>query len=224
MLVIYNVLITEIAVGSSKKNEISNKIDEDISVLATYVKNLITLGIVKKELHYGETYTRKTIYAIEYIMFCFWYYFVAQDILSIFRGVTDLAYKYIELELSSYMRSVFDDIGKQYLGKLLIDGKCAINFSDIDNWWRANPKTKSQDKIDIMGAYRDSKLFAEGIWTNDKVDFEVLEIFVGRGEMFGYKKKHFYLFAKTGFSKVCIDRVADMGNVTFTNYDEMLTV
>lgn len=45
---IYNAVITAIATGSSKMNEISNKIDEDTSVCATYIKNLITLGIVKK--------------------------------------------------------------------------------------------------------------------------------------------------------------------------------
>lgn len=35
---IYNAVITAIATGSSKMNEISNKIDEDTSVCATYIK------------------------------------------------------------------------------------------------------------------------------------------------------------------------------------------
>ena len=61
---IYNAVITAIATGSSKMNEISNKIDEDTSVCATYIKNLITLGIVKKESPYGKKSTRKTIYSI----------------------------------------------------------------------------------------------------------------------------------------------------------------
>jgi AAA+ ATPase superfamily predicted ATPase len=45
---IYNAVITAIATGCSKMNEISNKIDENTRVCATYIKNLITLGIVKK--------------------------------------------------------------------------------------------------------------------------------------------------------------------------------
>ena len=68
---IYNAVITAIATGSSKMNEISNKIDEDTSVCATYIKNLITLGIVKKETPYGEKSTRKTVYSIEDNMFRF---------------------------------------------------------------------------------------------------------------------------------------------------------
>ena len=51
---IYNPVITAIATGCSKINGISNKIDEDTSVCATYIKNLITLGIVKKIALRGE--------------------------------------------------------------------------------------------------------------------------------------------------------------------------
>lgn len=45
---IYKAVITAIAAGSSKMNEISNMIDEDTSVCAAYIKNLITRGTVKK--------------------------------------------------------------------------------------------------------------------------------------------------------------------------------
>ena len=99
---IYNAVITAIATGSSKMNEISNKIDEDTSVCATYIKNLITLGIVKKESPYGEKSTRKTIYSIEDNMFRFWYRFVPENTSVISRGATDLAYSRICLLYTSY--------------------------------------------------------------------------------------------------------------------------
>ncbi len=219
---IYNAVITAIATGSSRMNEISNKIDEDTGVCATYIKNLIALGIVKKELPYGEKSTRKTIYSIEDPMFRFWYRFVPENTSIISRGAADLAWGRIEPELSSYMGSVFEDICRQYLWKLLLDGKCAVNFSQIGRWWGTNPKTKTQEEIDIMGADRSTALFAECKWTNEKVDLGVLETLVKRSEMFHYKKKHFYLFAKTGFTKGCIDKATEMGNVTLVAYDEML--
>jgi Predicted ATPase (AAA+ superfamily) len=46
---LYNALITAIATGSSKLNEISNVIGEETSVSAIYIKNLIELGIIKKK-------------------------------------------------------------------------------------------------------------------------------------------------------------------------------
>lgn len=82
----YNAVIAAIAVGCSKMNEISNKIDEDTSVCAAYIKNLITLGIVKKESPYGERSSRKTIYSIEDNMFRFWYCFVPENTSIISRG------------------------------------------------------------------------------------------------------------------------------------------
>ena len=195
---IYNAVITAIATGSSKMNEISNKIDEDTSVCATYIKNLITLGIVKKESPYGKKSTRKTIYSIEDNMFHFWYRFVPENTSIISRGAVDLAYSRIAPELSSYMGSVFEDICKQYLWKLLLEGKCAVNFTDLGRWWGANPKTKSQEEIDIMGTDKDTALFAECKWTNEKVDLGVLETLVERSTLFNYKRTHFYLFAKAG--------------------------
>lgn len=219
---IYNAVITAIATGSSKMNEISNKIDEDTSVCATYIKNLMMLGIVKKESPYGEKTSRKTIYSIEDNMFRFWYRFVPENISVISRGATDLAYSRIAPELPSYMGGVFEDICKQYLWKLLLEGKCAVNFSDIGRWWGANPKTKSQEEIDIMGTDKDTALFGECKWTNEKVDLGVLETLVERSTLFHYKKTHFYLFAKTGFTKGCIDRANAMGNATLVTYEDML--
>lgn len=219
---IYNAVITAIATGSSKMNEISNKIDEDTSVCATYIKNLITLGIVKKESPYGEKSTRKTIYSIEDNMFRFWYRFVPENTSIISRGAVDLAYSRIAPEIPSYMGSVFEDICKQYLWKLLLEGKCAVNFTELGRWWGANPKTKSQEEIDIMGTDKDTALFAECKWTNEKVDLQVLETLVERSTLFNYKKTHFYLFAKTGFTKGCIEKANEMGNVTLVTYDDIL--
>lgn len=219
---IYNAVITAIATGCSKMNEISNKIDEDTSVCATYIKNLITLGIVKKESPYGEKSSRKTIYSIEDNMFRFWYRFVPENTSIISRGATDLAYKRIAPELSSYMGGVFEEICKQYLWKLLLDGKCAVSFSDLGRWWGTNPGTRAQEEIDIMGTDKDSALFAECKWTNEKVDFGVLETLAERSNLFHYKQRHFYLFAKTGFTKGCMDKAAEMGNVTLIEYAEML--
>lgn len=219
---IYNAVITAIATGCSKMNEISNKIDEETSVCATYIKNLITLGIIKKETPYGEKSSRKTIYSIEDNMFRFWYRFVPENTSIISRGAIDIAYNRIAPELSSYMSGVFEEICRQYLWKLLLEDKCAVNFCDLGRWWGTNPKTKSQEEIDIMGDDKESVLFGECKWTNEKVDLGVLETLVERSTLFKYKKKHFYLFAKTGFTQGCIDKASEMGNVTLVAYEDML--
>lgn len=219
---IYNAVITAIATGASKMSEISGKIDEDTSVCAAYIKNLISLGIVKKEMPYGEKSGRKTIYSIEDNMFRFWYRFVPENTSLISRGAADLAYSRIAPELSAYMGGVFEEICKQYLWRLLLASKCAVSFTELGRWWGTNPKTRTQEEIDIMGTDKDSALFGECKWTNDKVDLGVMETLVERSSLFHFKRTHFYLFSKSGFTKGCIDRAAELGNVSLVSYGDML--
>ena len=219
---IYNAVITAIASGCSKMNEISGKVGENTSICTSYIKNLITLGVVKKESPYGEKSTRKTIYSIEDNMFRFWYRFVPENTSIIARGAADLAYKRIAPELPSYMGSVFEEICKQYLWKLLLADKCAVSFNDLGRWWGTNPQTKSQEEIDIVGADKNSILLGECKWTNEKVDLSILEKLVERGNLFHQPRKQYYLFAKTGFTKGCMDKAKEIGNVTLVEYEEMV--
>lgn len=48
---IYNAIITAIATGSTKLSKISSKVGEETSACAAYIKNLISLGIIKKRHH-----------------------------------------------------------------------------------------------------------------------------------------------------------------------------
>lgn len=220
---IYTAIITAIATGASRMADISTKVGEDTSVCTTYIKNLISLGIVQKETPYGEKASRKTIYSIADNIFRFWYRFVLENNSIIARGADDLAYKRIEPYFTDYMGKVFEDISAQYLWKLLVSGKSPIEFTSLGRWWGNDPRTKSQTEIDIMGEHdKNSALFAECKWTNEKVDLGVLETLVQRSELFAYKNVHLFLFAKSGFTKGCIDKAAELGNVTLVTYADIL--
>ena len=220
---IYTAIITAIATGASRMADISTKVGEDTSVCTTYIKNLISLGIVQKETPYGEKASRKTIYSIADNMFRFWYRFVLENNSIIARGADDLAYKRIEPYFTDYMGKVFEDISTQYLWKLLVTGKSPIEFTSLGRWWGNDPRTRSQTEIDIMGEQdKNSALFAECKWTNEKVDLGVLETLVQRSELFAYKNVHLFLFAKSGFTKGCIDKAAELGNVTLVTYADIL--
>ena len=218
----YNAIIAAIATGYSKLSEISTKVGEDTSVCATYIKNLVSLGIVKKETPFGEDSTRKTIYSIEDHMFRFWYRFIPEHTSIISRGATGLAYNRIKPHLSDYMGGVFEDICKQYLWSLLLAGKCVIAFTDIGRWWGTNPKTRQQVEIDIMGTDdKNTALFGECKWTNEKVDLGILESLIKKSQLFHCPTKYYYLFAKNGFTKGCMEKAEEMGNVTLVSYGDI---
>lgn len=220
---IYNAIITAIATGHSRMSEISTKVGEDTNVVSGYIKNLISLGIIKKETPYGEKASKKSIYSIEDNMFYFWYRFVLDNNSVIVRGAADLVYKRIEAQLSDYMGRVFEEICTQYLWKLLLLGKMPIEFVSLGRWWGNDPRQKCQTEIDIMGEQdSNSAIFAECKWRNENVDLDVLETLIGRSRLFHYTNVHYYLFSKSGFTKGCMEKAEEMGNVTLVGYEDIV--
>ncbi len=220
---LYNAIITAIATGSTRMAEISTKVGAETSVCAAYLKNLLALGLVQKETPYGEKASRKSIYAIDDNMFRFWYRFVPENYSIISRGASDIAYKRMEPHLSDYMGKVFEEICKQYLWKLLLKGQSPVEFGELGRWWGTDPFTHSQTEIDIMGEQdKNTALFGECKWTNERVDTGVLETLAKRGQLFHYGKIYLVLFAKRGFTKGCVDMANRMGNAMLVSYDDLV--
>ncbi len=220
---IYNAIITAIATGSSRMSEISNKIGENTNVCSNYLKNLITLGIVKKESPYGEKSSNKGIYLLEDNMFRFWYRFVPSYTSMISRGGADFVYNKIKPLLPEYMGKIFEDICKQYLWKLLLKGKSPIEFSSLGSWWGNDPIRKCQTEIDIIGGEnKNTSLFGECKWTNERIDLKILETLIERSKLFNYKKVHYFLFSKSGFTKGCEKLSKEIGNVTLVTFKDIM--
>lgn len=219
---VYTAVISAIASGASKMSEISSKSNENTSFCSNYLKNLIDLGIVDRETPYGEKTSRKSIYSIADNMFRFWYRFVFPNMSIISRGAGELAYKNIEPYLPEYMGKVFEEICKEYLWKEFLLGECPVAFSELGRWWGNNPKERRQEEIDIMGEQdKDTALFGECKWTNEKLNQNVLETLIKRSELFNYKTNHYYLFSKSGFTTGCEEKAKEVGNVHLICYEDI---
>lgn len=220
---VYNAIITAIAAGYTKMSEIATKVGESTAACTGYLRNLINLGVIRKETPYGEKESRKSVYAIEDNMFRFWYRFIPDNSSVIVRGAGNLVYGKIEARLDDYMGRVFEDICGQYLWKRLLEGKMPVEFTSLGRWWGNDPRKRAQTEIDIMGECGpDSAVFAECKWRNENVKQEVLETLVDRSQLFHYTKVHYFLFSKTGFTKACREKAEEMKNVTLVSYDEMM--
>ena len=219
----YNTIIGAIAQGASRLSEICSRTGIDTALATSYLNRLSGLGIVKKEIPFGVSSSKKSWYVLEDFMFRFWYRFVQDNVSAINRGMKDQVYQRIAPCFSDYMGSVFEEICKQYLWKLLSEGKSAVNFMDIGRWWGTDSKKRQQAEIDIMGIEdKETALFAECKWRNEKTDLQVLEKLTACSELFSYHNVHFHLFSKSGFTKGCLEKGMEMGNVTFVTYEEML--
>lgn len=219
----YNSIIKAIATGSSRMSEICAKTGLDTGLTTSYLHKLLSLGIVKKEMPFGTDSSRKTIYALEDSMFRFWYRFIPDNLATINRGLTDIVYKKIAPQITSFMGGVFEEICKQYLWELNRQGKAAVTFTDLGRWWGNDPKNKCEAEVDIIGTADDkTALFCECKWTNENVDTGVLDTLVERSKLFSFTNVYLYLFAKTAFTKGCIDKANELGNVELVNFNAMM--
>ena len=155
-------------------------------------------------------------------MFRFWYRFVQDNTSIINRGLADVVYNKIEPHLTEFMGSVFEEICIQYMWRQLINGKSAVQFTDIGRWWGSDPRTKQQAEIDIVGSAGTTMIFGECKWRNEKTDVSVLNALIDKSGIFSVNDKVYYLFSKSGYTKGCLEKAESMDNVTLVTYNDII--
>ena len=196
---LYNSIITAVATGCTKVYEIENYTRLDSSTCVKYLKNLIELGIIKREIPVREKATsKKSIYRLNDGMFRFWYRFVYKNISKIGLGLGEQVYEEVKGHIPDFMGEVFEKICKEYMWK----SKLPFSVSEIGRWWGNNPIRKAEQEIDLIAVNSSNSkaIFCECKWRNEKTPESVIGGLIGKAGMFGYKEKHYYFFSKGGFT------------------------
>lgn len=219
---LYNAILSAIANGATKLSEIAAVINEETSVCAAYLRNMILLEIVQKETPVTESSAKKTIYRIIDPVFRFWYRFLPDLLSDISQGKTDYASRQLSAQLPAYMTEVFEEICRQYLTVLEDSGKTPFAFEEIGKWWGLDPFTREKLNIQIMATdtERVSMLFASCKWSSEKMDVKELSALLQQSEQFSCKNRYYYLFSRNGFTRNCQDTAARYGNVTLVSFSK----
>jgi len=222
---VYNAIISAIATGSSKLNEIVTKIDSenfDSAKCNKYMKTLMNLHIVRKERPILDSPTsKKSIYRLNDGMFRFWYRFVYPNISQIAFDAGEVVYSYIKDRISDFMGEVFEEICKQYLWQKNIAQRLPFTFNDCGRWWGNNAILKSEQEIDLL-AYNKSEnkaIFCECKWSNEQVGSRILDNLIEKSLMFNYENKYYILFSKSGFKEDVKKRASDQ--IMLVDFEEM---
>lgn len=219
----YNAIISAIAHGASKLSEITSKAGiKDTATTSVYMKKMLSLGLIEKEMPYGTKGTKKAVYKISDSMFRFWYRFVPTNFSLIQQGAGELVYTKNKQQIDAYMGFVFEDICRQYLWKENLAGRLPIQFTDIGRWWGTNPKTKIQEEIDFVADDGEGNaILVECKWRNENVEKDEINSLIEQSKLFQYKQFYFILFSKTDFTKQCYELAEEIGNVLLVRYEEM---
>ena len=113
---VYNSIITAIAEGASRLNEIATKTGLETGPCTKYLKVLADLGIVQKETPITEKIGKRSIYMLVDNLFRFWYRFVPQNIVAINSGrITSCYENVVKKNLSDYMELINEKICTELL-------------------------------------------------------------------------------------------------------------
>ena len=219
----YNSIIQAIATGATKLSEISNQVGIETGLCTTYIKKLISLGIIIKDYPIYKPSKKQTIYLLEDHMFQFWYKFILPNISLINIGMGEKVYEKIEPHFYEFMGYIFEDICKQYLWLLNIREELPLFFLKLGRWWGNDPRIKAEAEIDIL-AYNDENqiLLGECKWRNEEIDKKVLEKVIFRSELFSFPNKFIYLFSKTGFTSYCLEYAKTNPSIHLVTFQDII--
>ena len=219
---IYNAIITAIAQGASRINDIALKTGQENSVVSKYLGTLIDLGIVKKETPVTEKIGKKTIYELADNFFRFWYRFVPANMSAIDSGRIQKSYaNSIKKNLLDYMGLTFEHMCRDYL--LYYEKDLPIELNQVGQWWGTDNKNKKQVQIDIVGTpvEGDEYIIGSCKYRNEKIGLDELELIREYAQVFGKGKKYYYyIFSKGGFTEGLI-QAKNCGEVRLIGLDDL---
>jgi len=218
----YHSVISAIASGASRLNEIATKTGLESSGCSSLLSSLIELGIVRKEIPVTEVRSKKTLYRLEDSMFSFWYRFVRPNISGISRGIGPALFEnQVKPQINHFMGYVFEEMCKQYLFLPEVYQNAPFAYSQIGRWWGNNPVEKCQEEIDLMAFHGDQALFCECKWQNELVKMDVVTALKRRGEIFNYLNKYYIIFSRSGFSENVL-RECQEENIQLIDFKTMM--
>ena len=219
---IYNSVISAIAGGASRLNQISTKVGLESGICTKYLKVLLELGILKKETPITEKPGKKTIYIINDNFFRFWYRFVPGNMSAIsvgrMRHIYDLA---VKKYYPDYMGLVFEKMCQEYL--IRYAKKLPILLNAVGQWWGTDSKTRKEVQIDIVGTPVEGNEYLIGSckYRNEKTGTGELELIQNYASVF--RKDgifHYFIFSKGGFTPSLLE-AGERGEVTLLTLEDL---
>ncbi len=214
---VYNSILSAIANGKNKIQEISDYIHEEKSKVSKYLVVLQTMRIVKKCTPCGESNSsRKGIYRLTDNFFRFWFrYEFTNNVYYEMLGSKTAAGEIMQ-GISDYMGDAFEGICLEYMVRMATKGKLPFVPYKIGKWWGNNPYIKAQDDVDILMIDKSGKkgIFVECKFTSSKMPHKEYEDLKNAMEAFpGITERYMYFISKSGYEASVIRHAKEDGAI-----------
>jgi AAA+ ATPase superfamily predicted ATPase len=218
----YNEVLSAIAGGASKYNEIATKAALTTAGLNPYLKTLMELHIIKKELPPGKQGSKKPIYRVDDGMYRFWYRFVrnGQRFVEIGQGAV-YYHDVVKSGIPAFMGEVFERIVMEYMTLQNAQGKLPDTLTEMGRWWGNDKEKHREVEIDFVGLATRHTVLGEAKWRNEKMNDGAYRALVEKGELLSGIKAY-YLFSKSGFSQNLIKMAEEDTALHLMDFERMV--
>lgn len=200
----YFSIIKTIASGNQKLSKIATTLELKQTGLTKYLKTLINLDILEREVPVTEDNpenSKKGLYKIKDNFMLFWFRFIFPNLNYIESGHAELAMKKIRANLvDAHIAYVYENVCIEKMWELNASDTWDFHFDKVGRWWNNNTE------IDIVALDKEGNhiIFGEcKYWTN-KVGMDVLRSLEKKAEQVEWKRNErkdgFILFSINGFT------------------------
>ncbi len=214
---VYNSILSAIAGGKNKVQEISDYIHEDKSKVSKYLVTLQTMRLVEKKVPCGEgEVSRKGIYKLTDNFFRFWFRYEFTNNAYYEMLGADAASKEIMDGINDYMGDAFEGICMEYFMRKAKKKELPFVPFHMGKWWGNNLHIKAQDDVDILMIDKTGKkgIFVECKFTKSKMPHSEYEDLKTAMLAFpNIEDKYIYFISKSGYEKSVIRHAAEDGAI-----------
>lgn len=211
----YFSILKTIAAGNHKLSKIATALGVSQSNLTNYLKNLIDLDIIEREVPITEENPEKSkmgLYRIKDNFISFWFKFVYANKSMIESGHMEYVEDKIKKNfIDNHVSYVYEDVCRGDVWNLLSEG---VSFNRVGRWWGSKDV-----EIDILAYDSLGKdiIFGECKYSKQKKGMAVLIDLQNKARVVNWKKdkrnEYYVLYSKSGYTDELLEYAKEHSNV-----------
>ena len=220
----YFTIIESIAAGNSKQGKISADIGVKQTSLPKYLKTLLDLDILEREVPVTERNPEKSkmsLYQIKDNFLRFWFRFVYPERNRIELGQSDYVLERIKANfIDNHVAHIYETVCRSEIWRLAFDG--ILNLNTVGHWWN------SKVEIDIVALDNTGEdiVFAECKYRNQQTGTDVFYNLLEKKGHVPWNKENrrekFVLFSIGGFTNQLLELASERDDLFLVGGDGKL--